>query len=686
MAIPLIQAPSLTGTPLRQTTPSAATLGAPAAALGDVARGIASVGGAFAKHADQIQGFENARTESEARQKIAAEYADFQNRMATEQDPAKFLPELQKVQLRTQSIVDDDTLPPVTRERLGLWHSDLTHQSTLRTAADASKLTLRRAAISLQNEMDSAVEYGDPNAFKSVLDRSQEAGILLPEEAAAKQTQFDQAHTAKQLAAQIDADPETSLEMLQSDDILTRYPNLTPTNRDQLLKYATQKTNHQKAETWDQITLASLDGAVLSREDIMGMAKEGDITPSQAGSYLNAYHGPTPPEYDPFVFAIAQSDVLAYDPAKDPTGVIRAHIASNLATLPLPKEYITELSTQFKARINPTEEDAPKHKLAKDYLTRIETEWKSQAFGDWFDIVDDPNDSRISRKVIRQGDFDKAISYRTRVTDHFLQWLGTQPPDIDPIEVGKKYDELKARALDETQPLDLTPSTYSPDLFDDVDDLYGEPPAPEVLPETSYIPNAHKREATIPYVKGGPAANVRYNNPGAAWPRPEDVKYGLIGYGKLNDGEGNKIGRFPTPVHGAAANFDLFASKYSGMTMSAAMTKWRGRPSPTPKGYDPNARIDQNFLNDPKRAIDFFKKMALNESPTFNSMSDDDWMKAWQMWRTVSGSKPTYTGDLNQRKTSFFKTQRPRTPEEAEQGLAALYQDYYAEQAHTETA
>jgi len=127
------------------------------------------------------------------------------------------------------------------------------------------------------------------------------------------------------------------------------------------------------------------------------------------------------------------------------------------------------------------------------------------------------------------------------------------------------------------------------------------------------------------------AANVRYNNPAAAYPRKADEKYGVEGYGII--GGGHKIAKFPSPVHGAAANFDLFASAYNNMTFEAAMKKWRGRPSPVPSGYSPNEVIDKEFLNDQDQAIDFFKKMALHESPNFKGMTESDWVMAWEMWQ-----------------------------------------------------
>jgi hypothetical protein len=220
-----------------------------------------------------------------------------------------------------------------------------------------------------------------------------------------------------------------------------------------------------------------------------------------------------------------------------------------------------------------------------------------------------------------KGESEAAFRYGSALKS-YREW-SKQHPNASDKEASAKLSEIIGAK---------TSVNMVPKLPGGRDVSYSAPPA---------LPGAYKREASIPYVKGGPAANVRYNNPAAAWPRKADEKYGLIGYGKLNDGEGNKIGRFPTPVHGAAANFDLFASNYTGMTAQAAMTKWRGRPSPVPKGYDPGEVIDEKFLQDPDRAIDFFKKMALHESPTFNSMTDDDWHSAWRMWQAGGDNKAT---------------------------------------------
>lgn len=169
------------------------------------------------------------------------------------------------------------------------------------------------------------------------------------------------------------------------------------------------------------------------------------------------------------------------------------------------------------------------------------------------------------------------------------------------------------------------------------------PKASPDVPSVNVTGDAHKRRADVKY--NGVPASVRYNNPAAAYPRASDNKYGLEGYGVLDGGKQgtHKIGKFPTPVHGGAANFDLFASKYKGMTLYNAVAKWRGNKARgekvvVPKGYDPNQRVTSAFLNDPDRAVDFFRKMAQHETGSKQALSNEQWGEAWKMWK-AGGAK-----------------------------------------------
>src|SRR5215469_16900961 len=88
-------------------------------------------------------------------------------------------------------------------------------------------------------------------------------------------------------------------------------------------------------------------------------------------------------------------------------------------------------------------------------------------------------------------------------------------------------------------------------------------------------------------VPGGPGvpASFRYNNPGAEFPCNEAARFGQTGYGSLLGGR-FKIALFPSPVNGAAANFDLLYRRYTGMTIGAAGNKWTGGFGFGVPGYD----------------------------------------------------------------------------------------------------
>lgn len=75
-------------------------------------------------------------------------------------------------------------------------------------------------------------------------------------------------------------------------------------------------------------------------------------------------------------------------------------------------------------------------------------------------------------------------------------------------------------------------------------------------------------------------ASIRSNNPGAMWGKgnPIATKWGATSTEALADGlgQGNNIAHFPTPVAGAAAQFDLWRMHYTGLTLKAAILKWSG--------------------------------------------------------------------------------------------------------------
>lgn len=159
-------------------------------------------------------------------------------------------------------------------------------------------------------------------------------------------------------------------------------------------------------------------------------------------------------------------------------------------------------------------------------------------------------------------------------------------------------------------------------------------------------------------------ASIRYYNPGAMWPGPSATAFGAIGYDTLNDGQRNKIARFPDAESGAAAQFDLLKRGYSGMTLSDAIRKWSGgnhwssyaNHIANATGLKPDSVLNADFLADPTKAIPLAKAMAQWEAGRPYPMTDEQWGSAHKRYlggptAAKPDNTPVTTGSLPSRTT-----------------------------------
>ena len=143
-------------------------------------------------------------------------------------------------------------------------------------------------------------------------------------------------------------------------------------------------------------------------------------------------------------------------------------------------------------------------------------------------------------------------------------------------------------------------------------------------------------------IAGDAPASFRYNNPGAQYPSAQAALFGQIGYGVI--GGGHKIARFPSPVNGAAANFDLLYRNYTGMRIGAAGTKWTGAHGFGVPGYDPGDQLTKQMLESPASAIALLKAIAKRESGRGNNLTEEQWRQAHHMF--MAGSADAYLQTL----------------------------------------
>lgn len=136
-------------------------------------------------------------------------------------------------------------------------------------------------------------------------------------------------------------------------------------------------------------------------------------------------------------------------------------------------------------------------------------------------------------------------------------------------------------------------------------------------------------------------ASVRFKNPGAMWgDNAISKKWGQVANHKLNDGlrQGNKCAEFPDFEHGAAAQFDLWRTKYTPMTLGAAIHKWSGANSSPAYtkylaehvGLGLNSMIDVTTLKLPV-GWKLMKAQASWEAGKPYPMTDAQWQKAQAM-------------------------------------------------------
>lgn len=162
----------------------------------------------------------------------------------------------------------------------------------------------------------------------------------------------------------------------------------------------------------------------------------------------------------------------------------------------------------------------------------------------------------------------------------------------------------------------------------------------EPLPPVATTPN--NEEPPMPN-KSIPAS-IRNNNAGAMWPAEWQKKFGGNFGEDLADGKGNKIAKFPTPVHGAAATMYLLGNPdflYDNKTVSDAIATWSNAKGANLQAYIQAfekagfSREDvlSDIMSDPQRAIKFTKTMSRFEAGAEYPLNDEQWAQAYNMFR-----------------------------------------------------
>lgn len=490
MPVRIPEIPALGHQPINAPAPSAAAAAAPARALQSVARGIQDIGQPFAQLAGDLQRQENARQESEFRQRTTLDFNALLTDLEKNPDPVA----------RTQAVagflqdrrhqLDGLEAAPAVRDRLTRYFDSFATSATIEARRDAAQLQTTRTRLALENEYEAALANGDRAGAEAVIGTMRAEGITLPEQADQLERETARQFAFRDALREIDAEPLMAPDLFQGDEWRDAFPDLTEEDATRLRRHATQRGNQAKADFWNDVQNEALSGTVLSADDLEELAETGVISARQRAAYLRAYHTSAPPQFDPAIYNAAHEAIQGYSPANDPTGAGIATIRSQLATLPLPKDHVRELAKRLDDRLKTT--DDPDHKLAPQFSDAIKKAWNAGEFGGWTDFDDhDNNQWTEPKESFNLSDYNDAANLRRKFNEAWDAYLGAAPPDVTYEEAKTTFDSLFDRIVRDKQSLptrDLFPTIPPPvDFGGDIDSLLGIPaaPAPETGRETS---------------------------------------------------------------------------------------------------------------------------------------------------------------------------------------------------------
>ena len=257
--IRLPEIPNVAPAETATATPSASAVGAPARALEDVSRGLATVGSALTSEALRLQQIENARRESEIRQGWQQALADLNTRLATETDPTRIPQLTEQLIANLSGTVEDDSLPPALRDRLNNQFLQFSTGATIRAGEQASRLAITRARHAFENETQAAIRTHDRDALENAITTASDAFGLLPEQADSIRTDFER-------NAELDlldlATTELPDELLQYDPEEFRrvYPHLNRNDLNRAQSAARREIQNQRTTEFDTLYEALYEG------------------------------------------------------------------------------------------------------------------------------------------------------------------------------------------------------------------------------------------------------------------------------------------------------------------------------------------------------------------------------------------------------------------------------------------
>lgn len=459
----------------------------------------------------------------------------------------------------------------------------------------------------------------------TVIDKGVQDGIFTPEEGKLRKARIydDQIRKAKEdnlnrLVGEVNADPYTVKPLLErraKGQDVPELGDISVTQAVTLLNNADGVIRGRVADDDDAADQAVLTGEIKTakelRERFPNLPERRLLTheATMAQIYENS------PQRWAEVTAMRPKLLTAienYEPSKDDQEWSRYFQIKDMINQNMPPGEKAEFLDQLRGKRR--EEGKTLPAPVRDALSTLSTLSDKGYFG-----VVDPKKLGSSREEVRNAETNKLLESGVRHMEkrQLLETWAKDNPD---------------KAKDPEQVRGFLRHMMTPESTDTAIDVFNE------------AIQQRESEETVP-LSAAPAS-VRHNNPGAMWyVGGWQKKYGAEFGQALNDGlgQGNQIARFPTPVHGAAAQFHLL-SNYARSTVRQGIGRWSGGNNVPAylavlrrNGFDPGQKIG-DILADPETAVRFAQAMASHEAGRQFTLPDEGWLEAYDMFRSVKGA------------------------------------------------
>lgn len=273
MPVRVADIPNLQPTSINAPRVDGRAAAAPAQAMGAIAQGIADVGSAFAGIAQQVNEAENVRQLSTTRTALDEARSQLFIDLQREPDPEAHIRRTDEFLQQQRQLVEDPELSRAVRQRLATYFDEWASDTRLNVAADAAKLTARRANLALENEALAAYESNNASRFTTAWDDAVNSGLRLPEERDAAMREFQTKQQRDAEIRTIHADPGLWLDE-NPEPPAGADPVAFQNNR----RMARQLLHQETAETVEQVQDMMASGKITTPEQLDQLA--GNLRPA----------------------------------------------------------------------------------------------------------------------------------------------------------------------------------------------------------------------------------------------------------------------------------------------------------------------------------------------------------------------------------------------------------------------